>query len=236
MSSDTADAPMRDVRLLIAAIVVAATVMAAVFLFGVERPPRLPELSSDQTGLPVAPIAWTSWSRDELCVYIAEVDGSWREVRCGVDGELVGFEAGGPLQLSQYGGGMSQQLTLLSIAPDTGEIVATQSTSKEVVYGDSSGLVWFRDGDELVVRYDNADVWRVESKSYYTIFAGRVSPDGQHIAVTDSAQRIVLLSVSGDAPARVWVPAGKARNRYGPNALLWEGESLLQEPRTPRVG
>ncbi|MEX2532941.1 MAG: hypothetical protein WD360_03155 [Nitriliruptoraceae bacterium] len=235
MSSDTAEMPQRDIKLLIAAIVVAAAVIAAVFLFGVERPPQLTELAADQTGLPAVPIAWTSWSRDELCVYIAEIDGSWREVRCGVDGELVGFETDGPLQLFQYGRGMSQQFTLLSIAPDTGEITATQSTNQEIVYDDPSGLMWFRDGDELVVRYDNTDVWRVESQSHYTIFAGRVSPDGQHIAMTDSAQRIVLLSVSGEQPARVWVPAGQARNQYGPNALLWEGESVLQEPQAPRV-
>lgn len=233
MSCETADTPRRDVRLLIAAIVVAAAVMAAVFLFGVERPPELAELAADQTGLPAAPIAWTSWTRDQLCVYIAEVDGSWREVRCGVDGELVGFETGGPLQLFQYGGGMSQQFTLLSIAPDTGEITATQPTNQEIVYDDASGLMWFRDGDELVIRYDNRDVWRVESRSSYTIFAGRVSPDGQHIAATDSAQRIILLSVSGEEPARVWVPAGQARNQYGPNALLWQGESLLKAPRVP---
>lgn len=235
MSSETAGTPLRDIRLLIAAIVAAAVVMAAVFLFGVERPPELTGLAADQTGLPTVPIAWTSWSRDDSCVFVAEVDGSWREVRCGVDGELVGFEAGGPLQLFQYGG---QQGTVLSIAQDTGEVIATQPSSQEVVYNDASGLVWFRDGDELVVRYDNQDVWRVESQASYTIYAGRVSPDRQHIALTDSAQRIVLLTVSGDVSARVWVPAGQAGNRYGPNVLLWEGESLLgaaQAPKAPRV-
>lgn len=68
MSSDTAGAPLRDVRLLIAAIVIAAAVMAGVFLFGVERPPELIQLAGDEASQPSVPIAWTSWSRDELCV------------------------------------------------------------------------------------------------------------------------------------------------------------------------
>lgn len=169
------------------------------------------------------------------CVYVAEVDGSWREVRCGLDGELVGFETGGPLTLFQYGSGMSGQFTLLSVATDTGEIIQTQPTDQEITYDGTPGLMWFRDGDELVVRYDNRDVWRVASRLSYTIYAARVSPDGQHIALTDSAQRIVLLSVSGDEPARIWVPAGQARNQYGPNAFLWEGESLLKAAPASRV-
>lgn len=169
------------------------------------------------------------------CVYVAEVDGSWREVRCGLDGELVGFQTGGPLTLFQYGSGMSGQFTLLSVATDTGEIIQTQPTDQEITYDGTPGLMWFRDGDELVVRYDNRDVWRVASQSSYTIYAARVSPDGQHIALTDSAQRIVLLSVSGDEPARIWVPAGQARNQYGPNAFLWEGESLLKAAPASRV-
>lgn len=235
MSFDTAETPLRDVRLLLAAVAVAAAVTAAVFLFGVERPPALTELAQDQTGLPLAPIAWMSWSGDEGCLSIGEVDGSWREVRCGVDGELVGFEVGGPLQLFQYGSGSSGQFSLLSIATDTGEITATQPTDKEIVYDATPGLMWFRDGDELVVRYEDRDVWRVKSRSSYTINAGRVSLDGQHIAVSDSAQRIVLLSVSGATPARVWVPARQARNQYGPAAFLWEGESILEESQEPRV-
>jgi len=234
MPSDPGIAVNRDVRLLVAAIVIAATVLVAVFTFGVDRPPELAELAADQAALPAVPIAWSSWSDNQQCVFIAETDGSFREVRCGLDGELAVFDSEGPLQLFSYGGGSGGQFTLTSIDRVSGEIIATETTDRDIEYEYRQVPTWFRDDGELVLRYNNADVWRVKSRESYVVFAARVSPDGAHIVVTDSAGRIILVTVSGAEPARIWVTGDTTRNRFGANQVLWEGESILKEPQVAR--
>ncbi len=235
MTSDSAPRPQRDVRLLIAAVVMAAAVVVAVFTLGVERPPELPLLQASQDAPPAASIAWTSWAENEQCLYVAEPNGTYSAVRCGIEGELVAFNAEVTLELMGYGGGPGRTTNVTTIDRQSGEIVDTRATDQVLEYNDWQQASWVRDGDELVVRYNNRDVWRVSSRASYTVFMTRVSPDGEHIVVADSANRIILLTVAGDVPARVWVAPERARNRFGFNTVLWEGESLLADAQPPRV-
>lgn len=227
MSTDSPSGPRRDIRLLVAAVVIATGFVVAVFTLGIDRPPELPLLAAGDEGSPSAAIAWTSWEPNGLCVYVAEPDATVREVTCGLDGELVGLVQDGPVQLLRYGGGMSRNEMLVTIDRETGEVLDSRATEQVLDYSAVVEPTWFRDGNELVVRHDNRDIWRVRSRDSYTVHAGRVSPDGAHIVLVDSARRIVVMPLNGTPSARVWVDADRSRSRTSPNIVLWEGESLL---------
>lgn len=227
MTSERGVTKTRDLRLLLVAAVLAVVVIVAVFTVGIDRPPQLPALSDEQVNAPQAPIAWSSWTENRMCLYIAETTGEVRTVTCDIEGELAGFDVNGPLTVLAWSGRPAPSQTVTTVDRDTGAVLDTRRTDQEFVYDGQREPTWFRDGNELVVRYENRDVWRIATRSSYTIFSGRVSPDGRQIILTDSVGRIIVLNATGDPTARVWVDYSQSRNRFWPNTVLWEGDSLL---------
>ena len=219
---EPATAANRSIPILLAAAGLVVGVVAAVLLFGIARPPALASLSDRPDPAPSAGVAWSTWRDGGSCIEVAQPDGSVAEVRCEPqDGELVGWVDGGPLLLARYGGGAPR---VLEIDPDTGEVLGTrpeepEESFREGRFGDLA-VASYRDRGDLVVVMDGTELWRVDAPDAYDIRGSAMSPDGRFVALTDTADRLLVLEADGSTPPRVW-----AEDVPSWNQLIWEGQT-----------
>jgi hypothetical protein len=194
--------PDRSVPLLVLAGVVVLAVVGAVLVFGVQRPPALGTLADSPGPVPDAGIAFLVDRPDGSCVEVVWPDGAtagpWCDPR---GGELVGWDDQGLLVRS-----WDVAETVRILDPATGEVVG-RTRDLRSRQPERRPAVWteHRDG-ELVVRLeeDDTEVWRVEATDRYDIRASSTSPDGDWVALIDSADRLAVVPADGSAPPRLW--------------------------------
>lgn len=218
----------RDLRYLVGAAVLIVAVVAAVLVFGVQRPPRLDEVAPGEAPEAPAALAWAAWTGSSNCVHVVDPSGQVRVVTCAREGfELIGWDDRGIVLLHWLGSGERVE----TIDPDTGEVIATR-TVREVdldgVFdegfggGDSVVLSRWRDGILTVVKDGPGGyvLWAVEAPEAYRVEQGSLAPDGGVIAGVDSAGRLLLFDAAGEVPPRVWNDDTPPWSR-----LVWQGSA-----------
>jgi hypothetical protein len=225
----TGEPARRSLPLLIVAGVLVVVVVATVLAFGINRPPELASLADQPAPVPTGSVAWTAWRSGESCVFIARPDATVTEVRCDRDGgEIHGWTQDGNLVVTNYGYQSFEteqrgedRVRVLEIDPDTGAVLDTRW--EEMTYEPPPGsgsLSSYHDGGEVVVEYDGRQLWRVEAPEGYSLRDASLSPDGRFVAVTDGADRLLVMPADGSAPPRVWVEDVSTWT-----APVWEGHA-----------
>lgn len=225
----------RDVRYLVAAMVVIVGVVAAVLVFGVHRPPRLDPVEPGVAPEPPAALAWSAWSGDADCLHVLEPDGQARQVACQRDGfELLAWDETG-IVLLQWSGAAER---LETIDPDTGAVLDSRTVrgadavlEPELDVGDTALSSRWRDGVLSVTDEgpNGTVLWAVEAPEVYRVERGTVAPDGSVLAGVDSAGRLLVFDPTGERPPRLWHDDVPTWGR-----LVWQGTALpgtaLSEP------
>lgn len=203
-----ADAPRRSITALIAAAVLIAAVVAAVLLFGVARPPELAAI--DEGTAPAAAVAWNRWEDDESCIHVAWPDGRVTTPYCATDGgEIVAWPADG-IVLRAWGRGGETEVT---IDAETGEVIERRAVDSQAAEQQPRPAApvdnWVRSDHEdgvLTVTFETSGgvIWTVEAPDAYRITSGVRSPDGDWVAMVDSASRLLVVEADGSAEPRVW--------------------------------
>ncbi|MEX2324475.1 MAG: hypothetical protein WD576_01880 [Nitriliruptoraceae bacterium] len=217
----TAATPSRNVPLLIGAAVVLVAVFAAVWLFGIARPPELPTVA-ESPARPDAAIAWVAWENNRSCVYVVEPAGEPRSLRCDNDGgELVAWTDEG-IMLRRW---TAARETDLVLDPRTGDVVARYDGS-ELGLTYEEGVYSERDGSLLTVEHEpsRTRLWVVEAPDAYDVHSGATSPDGNWVAMTDSARRLLVVPTDGSQQPAVWAETVEMWT-----TILWEGQDRRTE-------
>lgn len=213
-----------------AAVIVVATV-GIVVVFGVERPPDLEPVDPSASAAPDASVAWTRFESDGPCVSVVRPDGSGGEIACGLpDGRLVGWDDSGLLLES-----FRDDPELAVLDPSTGEVVRRESldgparadlrevttrrpSTADGATDDRSGAPPLRveardDGDAVVAVID--------AGPGYDVRFGAYAPDGDWVALIDTAGRLLAVPVDGQGagtgPPRLW------HDDVDASQLVWEG-------------
>ena len=203
---------------LVAAGALVVVVVVAVLLFGVQRPPTLEGFAAGPP--PPAAVAWTESRSNETCLNIAWPDGSTTRPWCDPQGgEVVAWPDQGPIWVMRYGASMQ----LLEVDPDTGAVLQSRRDSDPDFrrVQPQGELTSYRDGDELVVSFDEREVWRTAAPPNYDLRWTRVSPDGEWAVLADAARRLLVIELGQSAEPRVWVDGV---DLWG--GLVWQGEVL----------
>ena len=213
----------RTVGLLIAAGVVAVITVVLVVTIGVARPPAL--MPIDDTVRPDRALAMFGWRDEGNCLDVIEPDGTVRTVRCGMQeyGQLLLWDDRG-IGLVRFSPGGEQVVFLDAV---TG-LVASRTALAGIDRGEAAffpAVSTERSDGELIVRDpDGRVVWRVASPETYRINGSALQPVTGHLALLDSAGRLLVLG-SGAVEPRVW--AQDTGIVYA--ELLWEGTDLRSE-------
>lgn len=209
---------------LVGAVGLIALVAVLVMVFGVVHPPALPSLKSAGV-TPPASVAWTQWDDRDDCsaLLVARPDGSVDRLACEQDiGDAVAWTSAGIISLSW--GPSGQALVTWDAA--TGDVVSREAVSGEDYYGESgaSSVASFHRDGKLIVTLDDGgrELWAIDAQSGYAVRAGATSPDGDWVAMIDSADRLLLLELSGEDGPAVWANGANVSWM----APIWEGTAL----------
>jgi hypothetical protein len=212
------------VALLVAAAVVAVVTVGVVLRFGLAQPPALEPV--DAASRPVSALAISSYRDNQRgqCIDVIEVDGTVRELRCGMEGgPVVGWDERGILVLrySSFG----ERLDVLD--PTTGAVLSSAAFDPRGMRPGPWEMMLDveRTGRTLTVYGDDRSVlWQVEAPENYRITATARDPRTGMVALLDEAGRLLVLPTGADAP-RVWVE--DVGTRYG--ELVWQGTPLTSD-------
>lgn len=229
--STESPAPGRTWAWIAAAAVLVVATVAAVLVFGVERPPAFepvaPDADAADTDAPDVRVAWTRFDPDGSCLWVIEPDGSGGEVACGLpDGRLVGWDDRGLLLES-----FREEPELVVLDPGTGEVRDRETVDpplrpdlREVATRRPTGPDADADVPRLRIEArDDGDVVvaEVEAAAGYDVRFGAYAPDGGWVALLDNAGRLLVVPVdergAGIGPPRLW------RDDVDASQLIWEG-------------
>lgn len=209
-----------DRLLLVLAIVLVVGVVAAVLLFGVERPPPLTRLAEQPDPGPSAAVAWTAWERDESCFHVAAPSGDVERRWCSRSpDDVIAWTEDDRLLVMRWSGDTEH---VLELDPDTGAVLDRRAPGADLDRGPPQpGVLTLRDGEDLVLLLGTrrgTELWRVEAGPTYDVHTAVVSPDGDWVALLDEARRLLVLPTDGSQPPRVWATGVPPWT-----ALLWQG-------------
>jgi hypothetical protein len=206
---------------LLGAVGLIAIVGVLVMVFGVVHPPSLPSISSAHV-TPPAGVAWTQFDDVDNCtaLMVARPDGSVDRLACDdIGGDVLAWTADGIVTQSWAPSGQ----VLITRDATTGDVVTRQTTTADYGGNFASSVSSFRRGGSLVVSLDpgGQELWTVKVRTGYEVRAGAKSPDRAWVVMTDTADRLLLVSASGGTPA-VW--ASDASTSW--MAPVWEGTPI----------
>lgn len=205
--------------LLVAAALVVG-VVAAVLLFGVQRPPPLSSLAEAPDPAPSARVAWMDWTGSEACLHVAGTDGTVEQPWCSrAGGELLAWPDADRIELLSYDGRESVR----TIDPTTGAVVDREPLRSGARLPEPEAAVWHehRDGALTVTLADEgSELWRVAATERYGITTSARSPDGDWVVMVDSAGRLLLAPADGRTAPRVW-----ATDAPTWSTVVWEGSA-----------
>ncbi len=219
-SSGGAGVPPRSIAALVTAAALVVAVVALVLVFGVARPPELPSLAEQPDPAPPASIAWTRWDEGFTCVDVLAPDGTVTEVACDLQGEeILAWDADG---IALWVWGPRERVEVLD--PATGEIVDSRPARGQLLDERPMDALRVRHEDGILTAQlrDTGEVlWEVDAHENYRLREGRLSPDGEWVAVFDSAGRLLVAPTDGSVGPRVW-----HEDEEQWQAPVWEGTPL----------
>jgi hypothetical protein len=210
--------------LLLAAGTVAVVTVGLVLRFGLVMPPELAPV--DDATRPVNALAVLSYRDADRgqCLDVVDVDGTVREVRCGLDGgPLLGWDERGILMVRYASFG--ERLDVID--PTTGATVSSDTFDPSgTMLGRWESLVRVeRSGGVLTVRdEDGRVVWQVDAPENYGITGSARDASTGMVALLDEAGRLLVLPDGAEEP-RVWTDGLGVR--YG--ELIWQGTPLTAD-------
>jgi hypothetical protein len=191
--------------------------VALVFVVGVVPYPDLATVKEQPAPAVPGRLAYVRWD-DGACLRVVDGDGTDREVRCDdrLGGPLAWGEDGRTVEVVSFG---PTGETVEVVDVESGDVVETRTVGTGspgipleepgVRERDGAVLSVTRDGSAAVVELredgETDTVLRLDGPSGYSFWDVRWAPDGDWIAVLDSLDRVLVVSVEGDADARVWV-------------------------------
>ncbi len=214
---------------LVGAVGLVVIVAVLVLVFGVVHPPELPSLDSAGVTPPTS-VAWTQWDDRDDCtaLAVARPNGSVDRLACEQDvGDAIAWTSQGIVTLGWAQSGP----VLFTWNATTGEVVRREAAADDYAPSFASSVSSFHRDGALVVTLDpgGREVWTVDAPSGYDVRAGALSPDGEWVVMTDSADRLLVVRVSGGSPA-VWTEDANT-SWMGP---VWEGAALPDSEGDPK--
>jgi hypothetical protein len=210
-----------DPRYLVVAAGILLVVGALVLAFGIVRAPALDGLTDAQRADLPGGIAWTQFNEREGCtdLMVARPDGEARSIACSTTlDEVVGWTDEGLMIVTGWGSGLEIR------DPVTGEVTSTpfvDSMFWEPEEERDDGVTVERtDGTLVATLPSGTTVWEVEADARYEIGVSSISPDGEWAAMTDSAERLLVVRADGSEPPAVWATGLQNWSRA---YLAWEG-------------
>jgi hypothetical protein len=212
--------PGNPVYLAIAAGIVVLVGGLAV-VFGIVRAPALDGLTDAQRADLPGGIAWTQFNEREGCtdLMVARPDGEARSIACSTTlDEVVGWTDEGLMIVTGWGSGLEIR------DPVTGEVTSTpfvDSMFWEPEEERSDDVTAERVAGKLLVTLPSGSpIWEVEADARYEVGIVSISPDGEWAAMTDSAERLLVVRADGSEPPAVWATGLQNWSRA---YLTWEG-------------
>lgn len=212
----------RSLVALVAAAALVVVTVTLVLIFGIAHPPELVSLAEEPDPAPSASVAWISGEQERSCVYLATPDGHHEQLTCDEDelGEVVAWDDDGVVVRTWW-----PRDELRWFDPSTGEEVdaVVLDEPEEISRRHRSEIsTRVRDGVLTVTVAESGEVlWAVEAVEGYRVNQGAVSPDGQWVAMFDSASRLLVVPADGARPPRVW-----AEDAAHWELPIWEGTEL----------
>lgn len=203
-----------------AVTVAVAAVIAVVFALAVaftpfENPPSFPSLRTSPDPAVTGTVAFVRTGHDKVCIVLATASGAGeRTLRCDdafANGE-VSWNAAGHVVATAYGpsGGRATE-----IDPATGTVVST-TTAGAPGKPSFGGIRRASDGAELVLAETKRGTWRVavdpisgdtrtvltiDGPEDYMLMQGAWSPDGRHVVIHDSEDRLIVVAIEQTSPS-----------------------------------
>jgi hypothetical protein len=209
-----------------AAIVVLVAVLALVF--GVVRPPAVAGLTDVERAALPGGVAWTQFDERSGCtqLVVARPDDGSKAIACDTQlDQVIGWTTDGILTVTWIDEGQRIETR----DPSTGEVLATMNVTvvKDRPESDSieGGYVVSRsEGTLVVARPGGTAVWETPADARYEIGTLAVSPDGAWVAITDSAERLLVVRTDGSETPAVWATGVR---EWAWRPVVWEGTELL---------
>jgi hypothetical protein len=213
-----------DIRYLIGAAALVMIVAVLALAFGVVRPPAVDNLTNAQRAALPGGVAWTQFDERAGCtsLMIARPIGGVESIACEVQlDRVVAWSSAGVVTASYAANG----LAIETRDPETGEVLTSRMDS--TVDGDpgrdrmdSRFEVARVDGTLVVGHRSGTTVWETTADARYEIGTLAVSPNGAWVAMTDSAERLLVVRSDGSELPAVW--ATGVRN-WAWRPVVWEG-------------
>ncbi len=189
-------------------------------MFGIVRAPEINPLTEAQrAGLPGG-IAWTQYNDRDGCsdLMVAWPNGDTHAVACAIGISVVGWTDEGLMIVTDWGSGLEIR------DPSTGQVISTPAVGS---------MLWDPEeersddvtaervaGKLLVTLLSGARFWEVEADARYEIGSSSLSPNGEWVAMTDSAERLLVVRSDGSEPPAIWETG---IHNWDSADLVWEG-------------
>ncbi|MBN2177693.1 MAG: hypothetical protein JW722_08605 [Demequinaceae bacterium] len=195
--------PRGDIRYLVAAATLVVAVIGLAMIFGIVRAPALDDLTQDRA--PSLSIAWTEYNERSDCtdLMVARPTGVVESIVCSSSlDRVIGWPEDGLVTIAYGRDGDHLEVR----DPVTGEALSSQGLNTYVEKPkDDGGFAATRvDGLLVVADQWGTPIWEVEADARYEIGSIEVSPDGLWIAMSDSAERLLVLPSDGSSDPVIW--------------------------------
>jgi hypothetical protein len=213
--------PRGDVRYLIGAAALVVVVGALAVAFGIVRPPAFEELTATEAAALPGGIVWTEYNERSDCtdIMVARPDGKAESIKClnALD-RVAGWTEEGIVTIS-YGENGERMDTR---DPAMGDVLSSRNVAgyDEKPPDEGAFTAERRDGTLVLADRRGTPIWEIEADARYQIGTVEGSPDGNWVAMTDSAERLLVVPMDGSEPPAVWATG---LIEWSWTDLVWEG-------------
>jgi hypothetical protein len=220
--------PHGDLRYLVGAAALVVVVAVLALAFGIVRPPALEGLTDAQRAALPGGVAWTEFNDRDGCtdLMVADPSDGAKSVVCHEQlDRVVGWTEDGIVTVAWTDNGENLQTR----DPATGEVLSSRDLGGYVDQpkdeADDAGFTTDRVDGKLVLanRYGSV-VWETEADARYEIGSISVSPDDRWVAMTDSAERLLVVRTDGSEEPAIWATGVR---EWSWRPVIWEGTEPL---------
>ncbi len=216
--------PRGDVGYLIGAAALVVIVAILALVFGIIRTPALEGLTDAQRAALPGGVAWTEFNDREGCadLMVAQPSGGAESLTCSEQlDRIVGWTEDGIITVAWTDNGENLQTR----DPATGEVLSSRNLGGYLDKPDAEGIgsgftVERSEGLLVLANRSSTVVWETEADARYKIGTLAVSSDGRWVAMTDSAERLLVVKADGSEPPAIWATGVR---EWSWRSVTWEG-------------